>query len=338
MNGFAAADLSAERVEMRREGRSRGIVRAMERDGGEAARAKSVGAEESEGGAERFVLFVDACDSTEIFEREGDRRGRHLIEGFMTDCAAAADRAGGRVVKRTGDGLMCTFESADAALAAGVAMREAVAAGGLDLRVGFHVGPAIWSQGDYYGDAVNVAARVAGFAKPGEILFTGQAAARLSALARRGIRLVDRVVPRGRSAAVDIYGLAPLEADDTLLTRPATLALGEERRLVLRAGGRRLEMAPGGGKLILGRDADCDLALAGDFVSRRHARIEAVSRGYDLVDQSTNGTYVELSDTTRLRLKRERYRLVGSGRFSLGRPPERNIGNVVDFEVISSRE
>ncbi len=289
---------------------------------------------EAGSGAEHFVLFVDACDSTEIFEREGDQRGRRLIEGFMTDCAEAAGRFEGRVVKRTGDGLMCTFRCADAALAAGVAMRETVGPSGLDLRVGFHVGPAIWSQGDYYGDAVNVAARVAGFAKPGEILFTGQAAARLSALARRGIRLVDRAVLRGKSASVDLYGLAPLESEDTLLTRPATLALGDERCLVLRAGARRLETGPGGPKLSLGRDATCDLSVAGDFVSRLHAVVESVNRGYYLVDQSINGTYVELADTTRIRLKRERYRLAGSGRLSLGRPPERNPENVIEFEVV----
>jgi pSer/pThr/pTyr-binding forkhead associated (FHA) protein len=56
-------------------------------------------------------------------------------------------------------------------------------------------------------------------------------------------------------------------------------------------GGRRVSLA--GAAVVLGRHRDCDLVLADDRASRRHARVEPVPAGYALVDLgSTNGTFL----------------------------------------------
>lgn len=61
-------------------------------------------------------------------------------------------------------------------------------------------------------------------------------------------------------------------------------------RLVCLTDGREYQV--GAGPLVLGRDAGCEVVVPGNDVSRRHARIELGEAGYVLVDESTNGTFV----------------------------------------------
>ena len=88
-----------------------------------------------------------------------------------------ADRHRGRVVKSTGDGVILCFESADAALAAIRELHRSVSAGAaafnlaaLKLHSGLNWGEVIeMHDGDIYGQAVNITARIADWAKAGEI-------------------------------------------------------------------------------------------------------------------------------------------------------------------------
>jgi class 3 adenylate cyclase len=81
-------------------------------------------------------------------------------------------RQGGTVVKTTGDGVLATLPSADAALRAAVAIRTRLAEDDLDVRVGLHVGDVERRGDDLAGVAVHAAARVMALAGAGEILAT----------------------------------------------------------------------------------------------------------------------------------------------------------------------
>lgn len=284
-------------------------------------------------GSEVAILFVDICDSTEFFEQVGDAQARRLVENSIFSFADTGAAQGGKAIKTLGDGLLCTFPTADAALRAAVAMRRSMEDGPLRVRVGFHVGPVIEGEGDIYGDAVNVAARVVAFANPDEILFTESSVERLSQGARLGTRFLDQATLKGKSEPVRIYRLAPLEAEGTVMTRASRPALGPEASLSLRYGARHMEIPPKGGKFSIGRDAQCDLVIEGPQISRLHATIEPKQEGYYLVDQSTNGTFVVLASNDRVYLKRESLQLVGKGAVSLGQPPEDDAGDLIHFEV-----
>ncbi|MFN8642127.1 MAG: adenylate/guanylate cyclase domain-containing protein [Candidatus Binatia bacterium] len=68
--------------------------------------------------------------------------------------------------------MLAVFGSARAALAVALACRDAAAAADLPLHLGLHAGDVIDEGGNVYGGAVNVAARVAAAAAPGEVLVT----------------------------------------------------------------------------------------------------------------------------------------------------------------------
>src|SRR3546814_20115199 len=90
--------------------------------------------------------------------------------------------AGGRTVKTSGDGVMCVFATPDAAFRAATLMRDAQKRTPVSIHAGFHFGPVIEYDGDFYGDTVNIAARIADIAKAGAILVPGGPVVRMSPL------------------------------------------------------------------------------------------------------------------------------------------------------------
>ncbi len=78
---------------------------------------------------------------------------------------------GGKPIKWLGDGVMFHFRDPGPGVQAALEMRDGVASAGLPpAHVGLHTGPVLFQEGDYYGQTVNVAARIADVARPGEVL------------------------------------------------------------------------------------------------------------------------------------------------------------------------
>lgn len=146
-------------------------------------------------------LFTDLTGSTDLYERVGDLVAYDLVRAHfqrLTDVAAAH---GGAVVKTIGDAVMATFPTPEQGLAAALAMRAAMRrlnaerpGEDLALKIGLHEGPCLAVQlndrQDYFGQTVNIAARVQTLAASGTIFATGpvlgrEAAAQL--LARDGL-------------------------------------------------------------------------------------------------------------------------------------------------------
>ncbi len=128
-------------------------------------------------------LFTDLSGSTELYERVGDLVAFDLVQGhFQLLQGIVADEAGA-VVKTIGDAVMATFATPGRAVAAAVrmraAMRELNAQAGRDelmLKIGLHEGPCIAvnlnERQDYFGQTVNIAARVQGLATARSIFVT----------------------------------------------------------------------------------------------------------------------------------------------------------------------
>jgi adenylate cyclase len=74
-------------------------------------------------------------------------------------------------VKWLGDGVMFYFEEPEDAVLAALDMVKLVASHALPpAHVGIHAGPVVFQEGDYFGRTVNIAARIADYARPGEVL------------------------------------------------------------------------------------------------------------------------------------------------------------------------
>jgi adenylate cyclase len=136
------------------------------------------------GEREVAILFTDLVEFSAWALEVGDDAALELLRrvGACEETAVSAN--GGRVVKRLGDGMMAAFSDAGDAVRAALDAREHVATINADgyraqLRAGIHLGRPRKIGGDYLGVDVNIAARVAGGAKPGEILISSAACERL---------------------------------------------------------------------------------------------------------------------------------------------------------------
>ncbi len=132
--------------------------------------------EAPEAGAFRTVLFTDVEGSTALTQRLGDAKARELLREHERMVREALSAHAGSELKTMGDGFMASFSSATRALESSIAMQRAFAQHNetaeepIRVRVGLNAGEPIAEDEDLYGTAVNLAARIAGKAKGGEIL------------------------------------------------------------------------------------------------------------------------------------------------------------------------
>jgi adenylate cyclase len=288
------------------------------------------------------VLFADVSDSTRLYESMGDTiafgKVREVI-GLLKNVTAAYN---GRVVKTIGDGLMCAFVTADAAAnAAGemhrqIAQREGEVPGKkLTIRIGFHYGQVIQDGDDVFGDSVNIAARMAGLALAGQAVTTSDTVAALSPAFHDTVRHLSALPVKGKSEEIEVH---------ELLWQPSierTLIPGKMAALQFAAAaevtGPRIKLTYRGRDVIrsdtvfLGRDASNTLFIMDPMASRRHGKIELRGGKFVLMDQSSNGTFVTIGESSEIRLRREEIILYSTGKIAFGHSASDPEAEVVKF-------
>jgi class 3 adenylate cyclase len=272
------------------------------------------------------ILFADIAGSTRLYQTLGDERAQAAVTACLTRLTEIAAQREGVLIKTIGDEIMCRFPSADAMLQAACEMQESLradpvpGAGAMSIRIGAHYGPVILDDGDVFGDAVNVGARLRDIAKAGQIITTAETVQRASGMAGEKARLVDRASLPGRDIEVGIYEVIwESNAEVTMIARFSQIQRAPlSSRLCIQYGGGEIVQAPSD-TLTIGRDLQCDLVVTSELASRQHARIEYSRGRFVLTDQSTNGTFVQIDGSTEVYLRREALPLSDSGSISLGR-------------------
>lgn len=291
------------------------------------------------------IMFADISGSTRLFETLGDETARIKVSECLDILTGVIKSHNGTVIKTIGDEVMCTFESAeDAALAAiemNETLQEDVTEGlsdsvVLSIRVGMHFGPALMESGDVFGDAVNVAARMAAQAKGDQIITTQSTVDLLPPVLRAGTRFVDRAPIKGKSEEIDIYEIIWQQED---VTRMATGMLSEkpapEVSLVVSYNNKNVTLNRQKSGMVIGRSQGCDLPVNEKLASRQHVRIELRRDKFFLIDQSTNGTHVLIENSDEAFLRREEMPLSGKGQISLGRSFSEGPSEVITFNHVT---
>jgi adenylate cyclase len=117
------------------------------------------------------ICFLDITGYTRLTQERGDRAAADLAGSLTRLVTRTSQHHGGRPVKWLGDGVMCHFPDPGAGVLAALDMVDGAGSTGLPpAHVGLHAGPLIIQEGDYYGQTVNMAARIADYARPGEVL------------------------------------------------------------------------------------------------------------------------------------------------------------------------
>jgi adenylate cyclase len=155
-------------------------------------------------------VFADLAGYTALTEERGDEAAALVARAFLSAMSAASRRYGARHVKSMGDGVM--IWSPDAAGAIALAAHAVTEVGNrpdlLPVRAGVHTGPAVMHGFDFYGSAVNVAARLASEARPGEALISSEALLAATGRLGRPLRTRRELALRGVGRPVVAWQLA----------------------------------------------------------------------------------------------------------------------------------
>lgn len=286
-------------------------------------------------------MFADVSGSTQLYDQMGDEVAKNSIDRCLGHLQAVTEANQGVVIKKIGDELMCRFETAkDGICAAKAAQIETTNLLALDniklsIRVGLHYGQVIEDDNDIFGDAVNVAARMAGIAKGGQIITTVETVTALPDDLTAQVRQIDLARVKGKQEKLEVYEVIWEQSGD--FTRMATQLLSRAKtkpvKLKLKFRTQVIELSSESSTITLGRDESCDFVVNTALASRKHASFELRRSKFVLTDQGTNGTYASFSGGEEIYLRREELVLQGAGLVSLGQPiAETEPGNLIEFE------
>jgi adenylate cyclase len=126
-------------------------------------------------GGDLCIGFVDISGFTHMADAYGDEEAARVARRFARLVDESASAHGGQVVKSLGDGAMVVFDSVIRSVDWASSLLDRSEREGLPtLHIGLNAGPVVRRDGDYFGSVVNVAARVAAQAGPGEIVVTAR--------------------------------------------------------------------------------------------------------------------------------------------------------------------
>jgi len=290
--------------------------------------------------ASRVVMFAEITGVASLYSTLGDVRALSVITRALVAMEQQVYEHRGNVVKTVGQGMLCLFSDVGAATTTAIAMQQRMehlaAEVGVDLalRVGYHRGPVIEDEGDVFGDAVNVAARLVKLAAAGQIITDGETAKGLRAALKRRARKIDQRRVKGRAAELEIVGIGWQRTSGDPLTTEQGMLLDRSRDaiMVLDHQGGQIEVDGARASFTIGRDATNDLPVASTKASRQHARIEWRHDKFVLFDHSTNGTYVTLAGEPEVLVKHESFLLHGTGTLSIGESVQAGGPGVIRFE------
>ncbi len=288
------------------------------------------------------ILFADIASSTRLYDTLGDKLARTLVSSCISCLSDATSRHGGNVIKTLGDGMMSTFRRPSDAVEAAVTMQDKISEmQGIDtsipdIRIGVHTGPVIHEDNDIFGDAVNVAARVADLAKQRQILITKETRNGLSSGHQNNLRHIDRTTVKGKTDEIDIYELM-VDENEATFTVPESMYDAMDiplARMIVRHNDQEFEICHNRPVVKMGRHIHNDIVVESDKASRFHAKIEFRRSSFVLIDDfSTNGSYLKIKGKPGEMIRRDKCTIYGEGIIGLGKEVTSHSPEVIHFKI-----
>jgi adenylate cyclase len=288
------------------------------------------------------IVFADVVGSTQLYDKFGDTKASETVALCLDVMKDATYQFNGTVIKTIGDEVMSTFETVDDAMGAAVMMQTRVTSETRDsgipvtIRIGCHYGPVVQEQNDIFGAAVHTANRMTSQAKAKQIVISGFTVEQMSPELKRQTRQIDVATVRGRLDEVALYELVwqPDEATSMLPTLEWENRDRRASRLLINFRDSTIELSDRRKSINLGRADDNDLVVKGNLISRIHAKIEMRRGKFVLIDQSTNGTFIQNVRGQETFIRRDSMELGDEGTIGLGRAEEPGSNLAIHYKLI----
>ena len=275
------------------------------------------------------ILFADVVGSTQLYDQFGDTKASETVAHCLEVMKDATHQFSGTVIKTIGDEVMSTFATVDDAMGAASQMQARISSdvdGGEDtipvsIRIGCHFGPVVEETNDIFGAAVHTANRMTSQAKANQIIISGTSVDQMSEEWKGQTRQIDVATVRGRLDEVALFELIwqPDEATSMVPTIEWKEKAKGPSKVTLSFRDNTVVVNDQKKNINMGRADDNDLVVKGNLISRIHARVEMRRGKFMLIDQSTNGTFLESATGEETFVRRDSTELNGEGIIGLGR-------------------
>jgi len=271
------------------------------------------------------ILFADVVGSTQLYDKFGDTKASETVARCLDIMKDATYQFSGTVIKTIGDEVMSTFPTVDEAMGAASQMQARISSSDdeikVSIRIGCHYGPVVQEQNDIFGAAVHTANRMTSQAKAKQVVISGSTVEKMSPDWKKQTRQIDVATVRGRVDEVALFELLwqPEEATSMLPTIDWEGKNKSATRIRLTYRDQSIVVDDHHKAVNLGRAEENDLVVKGNLISRIHARIEMRRGKFILIDQSTNGTFLENTQGQESFVRRDSTELTGEGIIGLGR-------------------
>jgi len=289
------------------------------------------------------IVFADVVGSTQLYDKFGDTKASETVAVCLDIMKDATYQFNGTVIKTIGDEVMSTFETVDEAMGAAVMMQTRISATGkkdngipVSIRIGCHYGPVVQEQNDIFGAAVHTANRMTSQAKSKQIVISGFTVEQMSPELRNQARQIDVATVRGRLDEVALFELVwqPDEATSMLPTIEWENKDQRASKLLLNFKDTTVEVSDRRKSINLGRADDNDVVVKGNLISRIHAKVEMRRGKFVIIDQSTNGTFVQNVQGQEVFVRRDSAELDAEGTIGLGRAEEPGSSLAIYYKTI----
>ncbi len=285
------------------------------------------------------VVFADLTGSTGVFEALGNAKATQAITRLTEWMGKVCVSQNGLVVKNLGDGVLMVFRDNTDAVEAATDMQrihtERIKTWPeklkMRLQIGLARGEVIEQDGDFFGDAVNVASRLSDLSGPDQILGTELVIDELPPDSLVRFRSLGAMAIRGRNEACMVYRVEwQNEVLSDFFTVPAGLTTSPFAKSVPQAGSIAMSWLDVEASftstalpVFIGRDAEAQFVVNDPRVSRLHAKIMWRAGKFYLEDVSSYGTWVRFAGGDAIiALRRQECVLLVGGEFALGAPFE----------------
>lgn len=289
------------------------------------------------------IVFADVVGSTQLYDEFGDTKASETVAVCLDVMKDATHQFDGTVIKTIGDEVMSTFASVDEAMSAAVIMQAQITLQSkkegsipVSIRIGCHYGPVVQEQNDIFGAAVHTANRMTSQAKARQIVLSGESVDQLGADLKKQTRQIDVASVRGRIDEVALYEFLwnPEEATSMLPTIEWENRVRKASRLVLSFRDLTVEVNDQNKHVNIGRADDNDLVVKGNLISRIHAKVELRRGKFVLIDQSTNGTFLQNLQGEELFVRRDSTEVIGEGTIGLGRAEQPGSSLAIHYKTL----
>ena len=289
------------------------------------------------------ILFADVVGSTQLYDKFGDTKASETVALCLDVMKDATHQFNGTVIKTIGDEVMSTFKSVGEAMGAAVMMQKRISADNkqedripVSIRIGCHFGPVVQEQNDIFGAAVHTANRMTSQAKSRQIVISGGTVEKMEPDLRKQTRQIDVATVRGKIDEVALYEFLwnPEEATSMLPTIEWENQPRKASKIVLTFRDQEVEVHDQHKSANIGRADDNDLVIKGNLISRIHAKVEMRRGKILLIDQSTNGTFVQNLQGEEMFVRRDSTELQGEGVIGLGKAEEPGGSLAIHYKAI----